>query len=163
MQWGWLVLAIVIVLVVQTSVAGLSGLPWLNLLFAMALVIGLVAPAPDARLAGWLIGFASDLQSAGPVGLNAFAFGLAVAGLTYLRELVIRHHWWARWLIGLLVALPVQLILQIYLNAGKDGYFWRTAGEALATSLFASLLAAIIVGLPSLAGSRRGGRVATRW
>jgi hypothetical protein len=158
MRWGWLVLTIVFVLIVQTAVAGLAGLPWLNLMFAMALVIGLVAAAPDARLAGWLVGFAADLQSAGPIGLNAFAFGLAVAGLTYVRELVIRHHWWARWLIGLVVAFPVQLILQTYLNAGHGVFFWRTLGEALATSLFASLLAAVMVGLPSLTGKRDGKR-----
>ncbi len=163
MQWGWLILAIVLVLVVQTALLPLAALPWLDLMFAMSLVIGLVAAAPDARLAGWLIGFAVDLQSAGPMGLHAFAFGLAVTGLTYVRELVIRHHWWARWAISFLVACPVQVILHIYLNAGKAGFLGRTAGEAVLTSLVASLLAALIVGLPSLGSPRRGGRLATRW
>ena len=105
MQWGWLILAIAGVLVAQTAILPLVGLPWLDLLFTMALVIGLVAPVLDARLAGWLIGFSLDLQSAGPIGLHAFAFGLAVTGLTYVRDMVVRHHWWARWLIGFIVAV----------------------------------------------------------
>ena len=56
MPWGLFSLALVLVLVLQTSVLPFCAPPAVDLLLALALVCGLTAPAVDARLAACLEG-----------------------------------------------------------------------------------------------------------
>lgn len=167
MNWGWMILVVVIALLIQTAVLPSAEQRWLDLMLALALVVGLVGPTHDARLFGWVVGFAKDLQSADPIGLHAFVLGLAITALTYLRDMVIRQHWWARWLIGFLVAMTAELITNIFLYAyAAHGTWWQvlseSVGKAAASAAVASFIAAVVVGLPSLALSGRR-RAAVRW
>ncbi len=150
-------IALLVTYLLQTAVVPLVGLPDLDLLLVLALVCGLAAPVQEARLAGWITGFVQDVGSASPVGLHALALGLAVLGLTYLREWVNRHVWWARWLIGFVVAWPAQFLVQLHLRflQGADRPWSRMVLEALVTALIAALLAALLVALPSMFGRRR--------
>lgn len=161
MAWGWFTLALVLTFLLQTTVAPFCLPDWLDLMVVLALVVGLTAPAGDARLAGWLVGFSQDLDSGGPLGLHALLLGLAVLGLTHLRELINLHLWWGRWLIALLVTLPLQLLLQLHLRL-PGGDWVRIGVEALSSAAVAALLAALLVGVPGLLGRRRR-RLALRW
>jgi len=162
MSWLPFALALALTSIVQTAVLPLLGLPWIDLLLVFALVCGLTLPTPDARLAAWVTGFVQDLGSSDALGLHAFTLGLGVLALTYLRELVIRHHWWARFLICVVVAFPSQLIVQVYLR-WSQGSVLRMLGESLVTAVVASLAAALVVGLPLAVGrtARRGAY--SRW
>ncbi len=167
MPWGLFTLALLIVYLVQTTLLRLLGVEPLDLFLALALVCGLTAPAPEARLAGWLTGLAQDIGSDHPIGLQALALGLAVLTLTYLRELVNQHLWWARWLIAFLAALVAQLLVRLDLRFVQHGQLsWaQIAGGSLLTALLASLLAALLVGLPASVGrrDRRRRALPPRW
>jgi len=162
MPWGLFSLALVLVLVLQTSVLPFCVPPAVDLLLALALVCGLTAPAVDARLAACLVGFAQDLDTAGPFGLHALLLGLAVTALTHLREWVNRHLWWARWLVGFVAALPAQFVLELHLRYGH-GEWGRMLLDAALTSLVAALLAALVTALPTLLRRRGRLRFAPRW
>ena len=100
-------------------------------------------------------------------GALALALGLAVLTLTYLRELVNQHLWWARWLIAFLAALVAQLLVRLDLRFVQHGQLsWaQIAGGSLLTALLASLLAALLVGLPASVGrrDRRRRALPPRW
>ncbi|MBP7744579.1 MAG: rod shape-determining protein MreD [Phycisphaerae bacterium] len=164
MSWRLFIVALLVTYVVQTAILKHFAPEWLNLLLVLALVVGLSAPAIDARLAAWIVGFAVDAGTDGPLGLNALALGLAVLGLTYLREMVNRELWWVRWLAAFLVAMPAQLFVRLYEHYADDTALgWlQLIGQALATSLVAALLAALILHLPALLGRRRR-YSAARW
>lgn len=161
MAWGWFALATAAVLLVQTTILPLFPLKWVDLLLALALVCGLAAPSMDARLAAWMVGFAQDLASAGPMGLNALVFGLAVSAMTYLREIVFRQRWPARLLVAMAAALPAQLIVLTWLHA-RQGEWLSILLQASTTALAASAVAAVVVGLPGALGRGRRGRY-SRW
>lgn len=93
----WIVFAIVLffVIVLQTALVPhihvLSAWPDLPVLLAVHLM--LVAPAPEAMLAAWIIGFAVDLNSvsysnSSNIGVSALSYGL-----TALLVLRARRHW----------------------------------------------------------------------
>lgn len=157
MPWGSFSVALLIVYLVQTAILGPFALGWLDLLLALALVGGLHAPATEARLAGWITGLAQDVGTDGPLGIHALALGLAVVLLTSLRELVNRELWWVRWLVGFLVAVPAQLLVQIHDRYLQHAQItWpHMLGQALLTALAAALVAALAVRLPALVRRRR--------
>jgi rod shape-determining protein MreD len=151
MSWGLFAVALLIVYLLQTAVLPHVAPQWLDLLLAFALLCGLTAPVVDARLAGWIAGLAQDVGGDGALGVHALALGLTVLLLTRLREVVNRELWWVRWLAGLVVSWPAQLLVQLH-----DRYLQGAAlswphmlGYALLTALTASLLAAIALRLPS--------------
>lgn len=154
MPWGLFVLALVVTLVLQTSVLPFCTPPELDLMLALALVCGLAAPPVDARLAGCLVGFAQDIDTAGPFGLHALALGMTITLLTVLREWVNRYLWWARWVIAFVAALPAQIALHLYLHSGRAEWL-RGLWEAVATATVAALLAALLTGLPTWVRRRR--------
>lgn len=159
MPWGWFSIALLVTYVLQTAAVPYVGVTALDLLLVLALLCGLVAPAQEARLAAWITGFVQDIGTApgSPLGLHALAFGLAVLGLTYLREWVNRHVWWVRWLIAFLVAWPTQFLVHLHTRflQGADLPWSRMVLEALVTALLAALLAALLVALPTALGRRR--------
>ena len=158
MPWGLFSLALLLAYVLQTAVLQhFDNLAWLDLLLALALACGLMAPIAEARLAGWITGLAQDIGTDGPLGLHALAAGLAVLALTALRELVNREVWWVRWLAALAVALPAQLLVQLhdrYLQ-GAAVTWGLMVGHALETALAAALLAALAPGVSRLLKRRR--------
>lgn len=166
MRWGVYLLLLLLAWVLQSTLLPLLGVRWLDLLLVLALVYGLAAPVADARLAAWFTGLAQDLASTDPLGLHAFVLGLAVLGLTHVREWVNNNLWWARWLVAFTVALPAQLILFLHQRfLGDAALSWgRIISDSLLTSVVAALLAAAILGLPMLVSSRRRRRrPAPRW
>lgn len=168
MPWGFFTLALLLTFLVQTAVLPFFGGHYIDLLLMLALVCGLAAPTQEARLAGWITGFAQDVGTAGdsPVGLHAFALGLAVLAITHLRELVNQRLWWVRWLIGLIVAWPAQLLIQIHLRFLQGAHLsWsRMLWDSLLTALIAALLAGLVLELPAAFGRRRRRRrAAPRW
>lgn len=166
MRWLPFAIALLAVLLLQTTVVPFLPLPGLDLLLTLALVCGLVAPAPEARLAGWITGFAKDLDTLGPVGLHALALGLAALLLTRLRELVNLHLWWVRGFIAFVVAVPAELLVllhQRFLQGLALGPAQIVFG-ALGHALLAALLAMLVTGLPAALGRPRRRRFpAPRW
>jgi rod shape-determining protein MreD len=157
MPWGLFSLALLLAYVLQTAVLQHFASAWLDLPLTLALVCGLMAPTAEARLAGWITGLAQDIGTDSPLGLHAFAAGLAVFALTALRELVNREVWWVRWLAALAVALPAQFLVQLHDRyvQGAAVTWGQMAGHALETALVAALLAALAPGLLRLLKRRR--------
>ncbi len=151
MAWGLFAIALLIVYLLQTTVLPHVAPQWVDLLLAFALLCGLTAPAPDARLAGWIVGLAQDVGGDGALGVHALVLGLAVLLLTRLREVVNRELWWVRWLAGFVVSWPTQLLGELhdrYLQGAAHSWP-HMLGYALLTALTASLLAALVLRLPS--------------
>ena len=157
MPWGLFTLALLVTYVLQTAALARFAPEWLDLLLVLALICGLTAPAIEARLAGWLVGFAQDVGSSGPLGLHALALGLAVFALTQFREMINRELWWVRWLAGFIVAWPAQLIIALHERywQGVSTSLAALLGQSLATALAASFLAALLLALRALLGRRR--------
>lgn len=159
MPWGAFTLALVVVYVLQTAAVRLLDLPAVDLLLAFALFCGLAAGTHDARLAGWLVGFAQDLGSGGPLGPHAVALGVTCWILTALRAAVNLHLWWARLLGAFFAALAGQLLLLVHerwWQGLNEGSVWTAALMLFAYSFVAALLAAGLTQLPIfLAWDRR--------
>jgi cell shape-determining protein MreD len=160
MAWGAFAIALVLAYLVQTGVAALIPLPSFDPFLVLALLVGLLAPTYDARIAAWIAGFVQDLGSADALGIHAFTLGLTGLLLTHLREIVNVRVWWVRGLAALVAAWPGQLIYLLHLN------YWAGVGavslgdvvvSATWTALLAAALATIIHALPWLVGRRRRG------
>ncbi len=163
MSWPLFSLALVVIFVGQTTFLPLIEAPaWIDPLLALAIICGLAAPAADARLAGWLVGFAIDIGTQGPIGLHAFALGLAMIALTNLRESMNLQVWWVRWTLGAMAALPAQLIVrlhQVWLQEHALTMF-QVLSQSLASAIGAGLIATLIIALPDLFGRQRRKRSA---
>ena len=160
MSWVGLLAAVIVTLLMQTTVCRMGDLPLvdLDLMLVLALVYGLLAPVNDARLAGWIIGLATDLMTEGPIGIYALALGLTALLVTLLRETMNRRLWWVRLLIGLLAAVPGQLLVLLHLRfiqGAQVGAWWEMLWSAVILSAAAALLAALITSLPRLAPRHR--------
>jgi len=168
MAWILYIVVLLVAFVVQTTVLPLLRLDALDLMLTLALVCGLAAPTVDARLAGWITGFVKDLDTHGPLGLHALVLGLAVYVMTRLRGVVNLHAGWVRWLISFLVALPAELFVGLHRHflQGDPRSILTIGGQALLTALVASMIAALLVGLPGMLRHRRRRTrqpVAPRW
>ena len=165
MRWILFIVALVVVHLVQTTLLPFFAPAWVDLMIALAVLCGLVAPSTDARLAAWIVGFAIDLDSDGPLGLHALALGLAVLGLTYLREWVNLGAWWVRWLIGFAVIFPAQLLVRLHSHffQADNLSLGQILLMSLATAAASALLAALALVVPSLSGRRRRRTALARW
>ena len=114
MPWGLFIVGLIVVFLMQVGLVGALNLPFLDLFAVYALVLGLLLPTWDARLAAWVIGLVQDLGSDDALGLHAFSLGFAVVLLTRLRELVNLDPSWMRLLVAALAALPAMLIVLLY-------------------------------------------------
>ncbi len=155
MPWWLFGTGLLLTYVLQTAAVGALDLRAVDLFLAFALVLAFVAPSADARIAGTLIGFAQDLGSGqhdAPLGLFAFALGLAALLVTLLREWVNVRLWWARAVAAFLAGLLSQMIAMIYLRyfGIAAGGWWRDLGHCLATAALAAILATLLVQLPEL-------------
>jgi rod shape-determining protein MreD len=170
MNWLGFAAAALVTLLLQTAVAWSGLLPAIpiDLLLALALLYGLSAPVHDARLAALAAGLLADLFTLGPVGLRAFAFGLAGLLVTQLRARANRELWWVRLGLGAVAALPGQILILLHflLLQGAGALTLRDVlGQAVLTSLVAAALAAAVTHFPLLGPRRRGarGQLARRW
>lgn len=163
MNWLGLIAALVVVFIVQTTLGHLADLPLLevDLFLVLTLLYGILAASHDARLAGWLIGFAQDIGSTGPIGVHAFALGLTALLATLLRDVINIHVAWGRFLVAAGAALPGQVLILAHLNYVQNaqlGSWWNMLATALAVSLTASLVVTLLTLAPSLTPKRRVAR-----
>ena len=164
MRWTLFVILLVLVYLAQTALLPQFGIRWLDLFLVTALVCGLVAPTPDARLAAWIVGFVQDLATDGPLGLHALALGLAVLALTFVREQVNLQLWWVRWLMAFIVAYPAEILVRLVAGTGHGFVASQVLGWPLTTAFVGSFLASFLLALPSAFRPRRRRRSAVaRW
>jgi rod shape-determining protein MreD len=161
MNWMVLAASLIVTLVVQTTIGRLLNFSAisLDLLLVLVMIYALVAPAYDARLAGWIIGFAVDVTTEGALGVHAFAFGLTALFITQLREGVNRQLLWGRLLVTCLGALPGQFLVYLHLRfiqPGAENYTWGgMLGGALLFALTAAVVATLITPLVAPTVPRR--------
>lgn len=115
MGWLALTLSLIVAYLFQTTVFTPADWP-VDLFLVVALVAGLSAPTPDARLAAWFSGLAADLGTVGPIGVHALALGLTGLLLTQLRSTVNEYLWWARFWVALLAAIPGHILILLHLR-----------------------------------------------
>ncbi len=163
MPWSLYAVGLVAAFLLQTAVLPLLHLGAVDLLLTLALVCGLAAPVPDARLAGWGAGFVKDLDTDGPLGLHAVLCGLAVLLLTVVRAQLNLHLWWVRWLLAAAVAWPVELAARLHqhFTLGTSATAGGLVFGSLLTAVVAGLLATLLLALPGRAGRRAAAR--RRW
>lgn len=160
MRWllFWIVLAVVFVLANAIVTRWLPD--YIDLFLILTLIIGLAAPTFDARIAGFLTGFAQDMGTIGPVGPFAFTLGLTAWLATMLRESFNLKLWWVRFLVAFTAGATGQLILRGYQHYGLD--MFATArdwiGAAFASGAFSALAAATLTMAVSFGRRTRRGR-----
>ena len=165
MAWGVFAIALLLAYLLQTGVTAMLQLTYFDPFLLLALLCGLLAPTPQARIACWCTGLLQDLGSTDALGVHAFTLGLTGLFLTQLRELGNIGVWWARGLFCFLAAWPGLLIYLLHLHywAGRGQVtLWSLTGSATLTTLVAAGLAMLICGLPRMLDRkhrRRGYRV----
>ena len=89
------------------------------------------------------------------VSLGA-TLGLMVLLLTTLREHVNREVWWVRWLVGVAAVFPLQLLVRLHERFWQDAALsWpRMFTESFATAAITGLLAAVVLAVPAVLGTR---------
>ncbi len=163
MPWSLYAVGLLAAFLLQTAVLPLLPLDAVDLLLTLALICGLAAPVPEARLAGWGAGFVKDLDTDGPLGLHAVLCGLAVLLLTVVRAQLNLQLWWVRWLLATAVAWPVELAARLHqaLTLGTSASVGGLVLGSLLTAVVAGLLAALLLALPGRAPRRRASH--RRW
>lgn len=152
MAWGGFWIALLITYVLQVTVVWRFGGAWIDLYLIFALVCGLVARAPEGRLAGWLIGLAQDLTSASPLGLHAFTLGLAAMLVVWLREFVNTRWWGPRVAVAALAATPsrlLELLHAVFWVSGGDASLLGIAAESIAVGILSAAAAILITAMPT--------------
>jgi hypothetical protein len=169
-RWGSFAAALLVVFLVQKSLVWVFGwdLHSVDLFLALALLCGLNAPGPDARLAAWVCGLARDLSDEpGVIGLHSLTLGLTGLLVVWMRESGGGAVWWTRLLSCLLAAWAgrfVYSLLSAMVAGAGSATAWTQIAESFWIALIASVLALMGMTLPSvLFGRRRGYRAARRW
>lgn len=158
MAWGRFALGLVLVLVMQVSLVRFVGVPALDLFLAYALLVAFTAPVSDARIAGFVVGLTQDLGSDVPLGVHAFALGLAATILTLLRGFMQSVPFWVRWLGGTLAGLGALVLLSLYAVLWRGGQVDSWARELQLIALTAAVAAGIAAYLAP--GTTHRGRLA---
>ncbi len=157
MTWTRFGLALLAVYVVQTVIVPLLPLGPLDLFTVLVLLVGMLAPTPEARLAAWITGLAQDIGSVDPLGLHAFCQGLTGWVLSRLRERFNVEVWWPRGVGGFLAALvghfAYHLFGAVWMNDASLGWLAMTAQAGFA-ALFASALMVALTSTPRLSVRR---------
>ncbi|MBI5864335.1 MAG: hypothetical protein HZB38_07495 [Planctomycetes bacterium] len=166
MNWGTFAAALVVTLVAQKSLVWTFGWSAVDLLLVLALLCGLNAPAADARIAGWLCGFAQDLAGQPEaIGVQSLSLGLTVMLLVWMREAAPARVWWLRPLPCLVAAWIGQIVYLLLLKFGLGVGFltaWNVLSNSFLIAAIATLLA--LVGMTVPAAMRRNRRrTAYRW
>jgi cell shape-determining protein MreD len=151
-RWGFFA-ALLVALLLQSTVLNAFSVRPFDLLFALALVCGLLAPVHEARLAAWTCGLVQGLDGISPLGVHALAYGLAGAILTSIRASMNLELWWVRLLIALAAACPAQMLVLLHLRFWEGAAtltLWRILLMAIGTAFAAATLAALLTGFPGL-------------
>lgn len=140
----WLPFAILAVLgiVAQTTIVPhLRIQHWIgpDWMFILAVYYALWGPWPDAAVAAWILGLIVDLftaPSGGRIGLHALLYGAAAWGSIRARQVIVRDHPVAQFLITLVFALLIQVAVYLYQR-------WSASGPAAPGALGAALVSAL--------------------
>lgn len=154
MRWGWFALALLGVLLLQTTLVPVLTRGYLDLFLVVTLWVGLRADPIDARLAAFACGMAQSLETAGPLGAHAFAHGLSGWLLTVLAESLNMRTWPARFIAAATAGAAGQLLLRLYQRVVL-GFQFESFGALLLTALFPALVAAACVTLITVFLDRR--------
>lgn len=159
MPWAIFAVALLAALLLQTTLLAALGISDdVDLPLVVAILCGLLAPSPDARIAGWIAGACQDLSSGAGLGPHAIALGVTVWLLTLLREWAPVRPLLTRTIAVFFAALPGQLLVLIHLywwRGQADASLWQLVSSSLEIDLWSTLVAVVITSLPWLARRRR--------
>lgn len=148
----------VLALVLQISLAPAieappRTLPQLPLI--LAVYVALFAKADAALIACWSLGLLMDLASIGPMGGCAVAYGLAGAGIVYIRSSVFRDHPLSHVFLTLVFCFLANEIiaLRVAINHGVGFHRSLLLFDPLASAIYTALLAPCL--MPLLNTTRR--------
>jgi rod shape-determining protein MreD len=160
-------LLLLVVTLLQTAVVPVLGLrSYVDLLAILTLCVGFMAPLHFAQLAGWMIGLVYGLATLSPLGVHAFALGLAAWIVTLLRGPLNADLWWLRVAVGLAAIWPAQLVIALHARIWEDARPESLAGMIAGTflrSASAALLAAFITLVPGMLRRRRRRNALRPW
>ncbi|MGE3182779.1 MAG: rod shape-determining protein MreD [Phycisphaerae bacterium] len=158
MKWLLFWISLAIVFLLANAVLSRWAPAYIDLFLMLTLVVALIAPVHDARLAGWLVGFAQDIGTTGPIGPFAFSLGLTAWIATMMRESFNLKLWWVRFLVAFTAGATGQLILRGFQHYALDMFAttrdWM--GSAFSAAAVAGLVAATVTA--TVAFRRRGRR-----
>ena len=160
MRWFSFAILAVIALVLQTTVVPRMEIQLIrpDLVFILAVHYALWGPWPDAAIAAWILGFIASLQSADPVGIQAFAFGLAAWCILRIRQVLFRDHAMTQLLLTLCFMFAIQLIIGLYrrwaMAPAEGGFVWPALMTAVYTGACAPYLHWVLIRLSWLTGLR---------
>jgi rod shape-determining protein MreD len=150
MKWLPFALLAVVGIVCQTTLVPLIRLDWIesgrigpDWMFILAVYYALWGPWPDAAIAAWILGFVLNLftlPTGSRVGLHAFCYGAAAWGIIRVRQVVIRSHPVAQFLIALVFALGIEIAVLLYRR-------WSMSGPGPYGAWSAAVLSAVYTGI----------------
>src|SRR5690606_6372078 len=118
------------------------GPDWMLIL---AVYYALWGPWPEAAIAGWILGLIVDLFTApagGRIGLHALLYGASAWGVIRARQVVVRNHPVAQFLITLVFALLIQAAVYFHQRWSSPGAPPPGAlGAAMASALYTAVCA----------------------
>ncbi len=149
MRWIPFAILVYLALVVQTAVAPFLSLHGVQPDFVVILAVyyALVAKPPDAMLACWIIGLASDLAGLsfaghGNVGVRALSLGLISVLIVKVRELTFRDSVWSQ--LVFTFATKACLSILVGLHALYVAGAALGLNEILARSFYEAVYAAVL-------------------
>ncbi len=151
MHWLGFWVALLVVCIAHAAVGVFGGVSWVDLYLAMALLVALLAPAADARLAALFVGLVQDTQTIGSFGVHGFALGVAGLLLARWREAVNQRSWWARWVVAAPAGGAAELLIVLherFVQGLTAPSLPAMLLRAAVTALLASLIAAVLPEIP---------------
>ncbi len=146
MGWAAALVALFFVFLVQSTLV--VALPeWVRPdgYLVAAVVLSLLMPVYDARLAAFLAGFLQDIESGDPtIGGRAVCFGLMAMLIGKLRVEVNLRVWWGRLTVALLGALPPYFLHLVFARFWQGAYPDASWLELILTALYAVAWAAVL-------------------
>ncbi|MEE8168916.1 MAG: rod shape-determining protein MreD [Phycisphaerae bacterium] len=149
MRWALFAVVLYVVVVVQTALVPFIEVQSVrpDLLVLLAVYLALAAPTAEALLAGWIIGFAVDLNSlsfapASNVGAFALVYGMTVLVIVQLRRFTFRDHGVTYFMSVFAAALAIHAAVNahtLYVTGQSDRWI-----DALAISTGTAFYTALI-------------------
>ena len=154
-----LLLQTTLVPVVTVSLFGLRVGPELLAVFAVFVALH-VRECADAMIAGWILGLAVDLTSAGGaatamvLGPMSIAYALAAGGVFHSRELFFRERRMTQFILALAFCLFSHWLWVTLQSLRSGGISWSAYGQLLIHVLLVSLYTAAVTPLAHIGLAR---------
>ncbi|MBI4580564.1 MAG: rod shape-determining protein MreD [Planctomycetes bacterium] len=160
MRWSSFAILTASAIVLQTSATPLIQIQSVrpDLMLVLAVHYALWGPWPDAAIAAWIIGLATDLQSNDRIGVHALCFGLAAWGIMRIRQVVFRDHAITQVLITLAFTAAVHALVGLYrlwgTTVSEGGIVWPALMTGVYTAVCAPYLYWLLIRLSRWTGLR---------